>query len=515
MTHRLLTLALPIAFLAAACSSGDGPSAPSSLPIGSPSAGGATITGSLMGAPTGGVSGMTSATTSATGPATSTTVSIVGTTVSVTVDASGKFTLTNVPGGTLQLQISGPGFSGVITVENVKAGETIELVLSVTGAAVTVASQRRSEGSEEQLEGRVESLPPTTAAGSLVVSGRTVTTNAETQYFMGSTPVTFADLAIGQRVHVKGQPDGTNLAARLIDIQNEKVGAPVNVNGIVANLSSTLPDFQFEVDGRLVMGDALTEFFGGSVFTDLVDGGRVEVKGEQRDGFVYAARIHVNRDDTNETEFTGIVSGLGGVCPAITFVVDGTQAVEANEFTEFKNTTCPSVINGATVEVSGTVQPGGSVLARKISIEDDANEAEFTGVIASTSPLVVGTTTVQTTAATEVRRRGDALPLDILRVGMNVEVSGTTQSDASVIAKKITIEDDTFDVDVEGALTGLTPGCPAIQFTIDGLAIVTSIRTEFKKTACSALTEGANVKVRGVLRPDNITVEATRVETKK
>jgi hypothetical protein len=171
-------------------------------------------------------------------------VSIVGTTITVTVDAGGRFTLTNVPAGTLQLQISGPGFSGIITVEHVKAGETIELSLSVIGAAVTVASERRSEGPEEQLEGRVESLPTTTAAGSLVVSGRTVTTNADTKFFMGNAAVTFAALAIGQRVHVKGQPHGASLSARQIDIQNEKVDAPVNLNGIVSNLSSTPPAFQ-------------------------------------------------------------------------------------------------------------------------------------------------------------------------------------------------------------------------------------------------------------------------------
>jgi hypothetical protein len=192
------------------------------------------------------------------------------------------------------------------------------------------------------------------------------------------------------------------------------------------------------------MGDALTEFFGGSTLADLVNGARVEVKGDQRDGFIYAERIHVNRDDNGE-------------------------------------------------------------------------DTEFTGVIEPLSPLTVGSTIVQTTAATEVRRRGDSLPLSILQAGMTVEVSGRTQSDGSVIARKITIEGNGFDVDVEGPLTLLvpSPACPAIQFTIGTLTFVTSSRTEFKKTTCAALTDGTNVKVRGVLHDDGVTVEVTRLEIRK
>ncbi len=41
-------------------------------------------------------------------------------------------------------------------------------------------------------------------------------------------------------------------------------------------------------------GDATTVFFGNSKFSDLVNGARVEVKGSQRDAFVFATQIHVN-----------------------------------------------------------------------------------------------------------------------------------------------------------------------------------------------------------------------------
>jgi hypothetical protein len=82
--------------------------------------------------------------------------------------------------------------------------------------------------------------------------------------------------------------------ARTIEIQNTNTDIGVNVNGIVANLVVTLPTFQFTVDGQQVKGDAQTGFFGNSQFADLANGARVEVKGSQRDGFVYATSIHVN-----------------------------------------------------------------------------------------------------------------------------------------------------------------------------------------------------------------------------
>ncbi len=71
-------------------------------------------------------------------------------------------------------------------------------------------------------------------------------------------------------------------------------GTGLNLNGIVSAFTGTATAFQFAVDGRLVKGDGQTEFFGNSRFSDLANGARVEVKGAQRDAFVYANRIKVN-----------------------------------------------------------------------------------------------------------------------------------------------------------------------------------------------------------------------------
>ena len=81
-------------------------------------------------------------------------------------------------------------------------------------------------------------------------------------------------------------------------IQNTITTIPVNVNGIVESLSGPAADFTFMIGSREIRGDATTVFYGDDdvllTFAALVNGARVEVKGEMRDGFVFAVRIHVN-----------------------------------------------------------------------------------------------------------------------------------------------------------------------------------------------------------------------------
>lgn len=444
--RRLIAILLPLVFVSAACS-GSSPSAPSPTPAAPSSQTGATIAGTISGAGAG--SGSTAGLKPDNGSA-GIIVTVAGTTISAAVDGSGRFVLTNVPGGTLTLQFSGSGIAGTITVANVTPGQTIELTLQLTGSTVALAGERRSSGKEEQVEGRVEAFPAA-PAGSLVVAGRTITTDPATRILMGSQTKTFADLAIGQRVHVKGQTDNGTLLASLIDIQNDNAALPVNVNGTIATVggSNTPAAFEFTVAGTLVKGDATTEFFGGTVYADLVAGARVEVKGQQGDGFVTALRIKVNKpdddDDDDEAEFTGVLTAKSGAAPNLT--------------------------------------------------------------------LTIGGTTVTTTAATEVRRRGDNLTFDALQVGQTIDVSGTTQP-GGVLAKKLTIENEATDVDLEGVVTGAVGGvCPAITFTAGGVVFTTTQFTEFKKTSCASIVTGANVKVRGVSTGAG-TAQATRVEIK-
>ena len=286
----VLTLLILAALGAAAC--GD------SSPTEPSSASSVTVNGNIVSFANGGAGSQnsgTSSVSSVTVPA-GIRITIAGTNITVDVRGDGTFTLKNAPSGNVVLQITGPGVNATISLNDLQTGQTVTITVNVNGVTADIDSDRRSKGSEEQLEGRVESLPPTTPAGDFIVAGRTVRTTATTAFRRGDDSAgTFADLVLGYRVHVKGDVVGGVLVAREVKIQNTNTETGLNINGDVSLFTGTLAAFQFNIGTRVIKGDANTEFFGNSAFGDLANGKRVEVKGSQRDGFVYATRMKVNR----------------------------------------------------------------------------------------------------------------------------------------------------------------------------------------------------------------------------
>ena len=435
-----------IALLAAAVAAGCGGSSGSPT---SPSAGGAagaTISGSVRSG-----AGILAASTG--GALAGVTVTVEGTGIRSGVDAAGRFSLSGVPGGPVQLRFSGPGVDATLPLSPIQGAPTIELVVSLTSTSATLESERRSATGDVEIEGRVESLPPTTADGAFKVSGVTVITNGSTRFEGGS----FSSLELGMRVHVKGTASGADVTATLVQIQNTNTSIPVQVNGVIDTLTGDASAFQFKIGSRVVRGDSLTDFFGDGdspdTFASLHDGDRVEVKGQQRDDYVYAARIHINGSDDEDGS--------------------GDQDSSAS-------------IHGELTAMSGTPPA---------------------------LTLTVGGTTVTTNSGTVVRRRGDVQTLAELRLHMSLHVVGDRQSDGSIVARMIQIDDDETggEFEIAGALGGLQGTCPSVSFNVNGYRITTSGSTTFEGGACSTLKSGNQVEVKGVVQADG-SVAATRVK---
>lgn len=388
------TLLATISIVTAACggSSLATPTSPSSLADGGAAAG-ATISGSVQGA---GPSALASATT--THAATSLTVGVVGTSLSTTVDAAGRFTIANVPPGDVRLRFTGTGVDAVVPIGTVQPSQTINIVVTLSGNSGHAETENKDNPqSEQELEGRVEALPPTVASASLRVAGRLVKTDGATRIVQGSMTKSFTDLAVGQRVHVRGRASGADLLASVIEIQNTNTDIPVEANGVIDTLTGNAGAFQFKIGSRVIKGDATTQFFGDgdrtTTFSALANGARVEVKGEQRDGFIFANRIHVEKDedpnddngnenepgddhggdpngghdnrDGQEVELSGAIAGLQGACPALSFTL-GASKVTTSASTRFDGPACSTLRNGDKVEVSGTKQPDNTVAATKL-----------------------------------------------------------------------------------------------------------------------------------------------------
>jgi hypothetical protein len=450
LLSKRITALLFCATLAACGSGSQSPLSPSG-----PDGTGSTtiISGSVLG---GGSSSLTSVGSGH--PITGLTVSIVGTSVTATVDGAGRFTLTAPNGGDLQLRFTGTGIEAVITLSDVRPSQLISLVVTITGSTASLETVSRTGGGDDELEGRIESLPPTMSAGSFRVAGKTVTTGASTRFEQGGDTRSFSDLEIGMRVHVKGDPSGSSVAASSVRIQNTNTTIPVNVNGVIDSLTGSAAAFEFKIGSRVVKGDTFTQWFGDGdspdSFESLEDGARVEVKGQQRDGYIYATRIHINDSDDDDDD-------------------DDDQDQSAS-------------IQGPLTAMGGS---------------------------APSMTLTVGGTTVRTTAGTDVTRRGDAQTLDALKIGQTLHVVGARQADGSIEARHIRIEDDATGgaFEIEGSAGGVKGTCPALTFSVNGFDIRTSATTTFEGGTCATLKSGTKVNVKGTRAADGST-DATRVK---
>ena len=439
-----LTLFTLAALLTTACGGSSGaPAAPSPA---TPTAG-ATVSGTVR-------AGAAALAASTGGALQGVTVSVTGTGLRSGIDAAGRFALVGVPSGDLQLRFTGTGIDATLPVSRVQSTETIELVVNLAATFATVESERRSNAGDIQIEGRIESLPPTMPADSFRVAGVTVRTDGSTRIEKSDdTGRPFSDLEIGQRVHVVARAAGADYLAVSIRIQNTNTTIPVNVNGVIDDLTGNASAFEFTVGSRAVKGDTLTEFFGDGdspdSFDDLADGVRVQVKGQQRDGFVYASRIHVAGAQDEEDD------------------------------------------------------------------DDQDSSASIRGVLTSISGsnLSVGDTTVRVADSTIVQRRGDTQTLDVLQTGMTLHVVGDRQDDGSLDARRIFIMDDEVGdaMEIEGPAGGVQGACPALGFRVNGYSVTTNAATAFDGLTCGSLRSGTKVVVNGTRQADG-SILATSVK---
>ena len=155
-----------------------------------------------------------------------------------------------------------------------------------------------------------------------------------------------------------------------------------------------------------------------------------------------------DNEPQNEVELTGTVSARTGACPTLTFSIGSTTFMTSTA-TVFRDP-CADVVKGAVVEVKGTRQTNGTVLATRVHVEDredenedeNENEVELTGTIAGktgTCPTLtfsIGTTTFRTNAQTLFREACNALVN-----GNRVEVKGTREANGTVLASRVHVED--------------------------------------------------------------------------
>ena len=451
--RRLIALMVPVLFTVAACG-GSSPTSPSV-------ASGARINGAIVTPGSGAGSLHRVGTGGAVAPSAipaGLVVSVAGTGLSAPVDAAGLFSLEGVPSGSIQLTFTSATVNGTIPLDDVQENQTIDLAVSVTDTTVALESQARTMGGDTELEGRIEAVPDTTPEDDLVVAGRTVLTDASTTFYFGNATGDFDDLQIGWRVHVKGTMSGADLLASVVMVQNVNPDIQYPINGIIEAFTGDEDAFEFMIGRHLIKGDDQTEFFGNTAFDDIADGERAEVKTWLRDGHFYAFRLHIEQDDDevdaedsedqdDSASVEGLLTGLGGTAPDLTFMV-GTTVITTDGSTVVQRRgdvqTLDELVENMLVHVVGERQPDGSIEARRVQIKGDPVGGAFQvegalGGLNGTCPSVsfgVNGFDIVTDAATIY---DPAAPgCSGLKPGNQVTVHGVVQANGTVLATKIT-----------------------------------------------------------------------------
>ncbi len=278
---------------------------------------------------------------------------------------------------------------------------------STTADSMTTPTTTVASSADTQLSGVVDGM--NMSANQLVVSGHTVSVTGTTAISDNSGPRALADLHVGDQVSVRGHDAGGVLVATNIDRTGPQgSGGPGPGPNSGPNHEPAPAPAPAPPAG-------------------------------------------------NEAEFTGTIASMTGTSPGAMLMVAG-RTVQTTANTLVRRSGDAVAFDrlrvGTLVEVKGVTQSDGRVIADRITIEDDDNaadnarEAEFSGTITSVSGSAAGATlqvsgrTVRTDANTLVRRKGDAVAFGRIHTGQRAEIKGVSQADGSVLATRITLEDD-------------------------------------------------------------------------
>ena len=260
--------------------------------------------------------------------------------------------------------------NGRVDLDEVGDSETITLTLTVSGASVELEDEHRRGGPQDQLEGKIQALPPTTAAGTFMVAGQLVMTDANTRLFIGGTAAQFSNLTLGQRVHVSGHVSGNSLLATTIQIQGPNTTNPgdnngnqgdqddsASIEGVLSSMNGPSPNLTLLVGGTTVITNGATEVRRkGDVQTlgALTTGMTLHVEGVRQSNASLLARMIQIKDDAagGAFEIDGSMGGLKGACPAVTFGVNG-FSIFTDGSTVF-TPACSTFKSGTKVSVKGS-----------------------------------------------------------------------------------------------------------------------------------------------------------------
>jgi hypothetical protein len=310
--------------------------------------------------------------------------------------------------------------------------------------------------------------------------------------------------SVGSGATINGSVTGAALSGGTHGLMS-LAGTGLTVTVVGTELAALIDASGHFVLSNVPAGDVQLKFSGpgtdATVTVSGVNGGEeiqlvISLNGNQ------ASVQNLMRGD-RKVEIEGLVAS--GTCAS--FVVNGTT-ITTNTATVFQRGTCASVTTGAKVEVKGTHQADGSVLATHVKLDDeDDGDFELEGAITAftgCSSFTVNGTVVTTNAATQFKHGvcGD------IQMGAKVEVKGTRSGDVFLATRVEFEQKNASRVELEGVVTA--GGCGS--FTVRGVVVTTDATTQFKNGVCGTITTGVRVHVRGTRTASGVTASLVNIQ---
>lgn len=355
---------------------------------------------------------------------------------------------------------------------NLKVGMVVTLAGSVNADGVTGIAT--SIDYADELEGIVTAVNiATDGTGTLTIMGQTVTIDAATVFESDVVSILAMDsIVVGNIVEVSGYSAGTgSILATRVEVKKVAKGADdeIELKGLVASVDTTA--FTFMIGAQLVDYSSATL----EGMSAPADGVYVEVKSV--DGIVsnvlIASKIEIEGNgkkgidghDGDDVEMEGVVTS---VVSSSEFFLNGQAVLIDANHTEFEHGALGDIIQGAKLEVAGTLNADGKLVADEIEFRTASAieiEALLEGVDATAGTITLLGQTIKVNALTvKIDHRDDngATPehffdLTDLAAGQIVEVKAYIDGSGTLVATSLKRDDGTSSTaKLEGPITSVS-----------------------------------------------------------
>jgi hypothetical protein len=403
------------------------------------------------------------------------------------------------------------------TVGALQVGDVVHLEAEIDAQGKAHA---KTIDQERLAQGVVQAVDP--VAGTLTIDGLVIHVDAATMFDDSIPGGSLAGVAVADRIEAHGFASATGdaLATRI-----EKADAADNEHELTGALTAL-----DTVNKRFTIGTLVVDYAAATLqdlpATGLVEGDIVEVKGTVilADGALEATEVHkedggIDGKSGDGGEIEGLVTRFGS---ATDFDVAG-QPVTTNASTSFAGGTFADLALDVQVEVEGTLDAAGKLVASMVAFQRDST-VELAGLVAAVDAAggtfqALGTTFVVSDAT---RREdnvtgGKFFALSDLHAGDWVDVSGYPDPVGSgkVIATRLEKDEPRDQVEMRGPADQLV----APTFKIVGTDIETNGSTTFESNGSDmsaadffTAAAGQTVDVEGTWNGSSVVADKAEIE---